>query len=306
MNKKALRGSLLLALGAIIWGCAFVAQNVGMDYVGPFTFNGARSFIGTLTLLPIVLVRRSNRRKTMSAAEWTINCREQLKAGLLAGLAIFVPTSLQQIGLQYTSAGKSGFITAMYIVVVPIMAIFLGKRARLNVWISVAVAVVGMYLLCVTETLSISNGDIVTLISVVFWGVQILVIDRFAPKVDCIEMVCCQFLVCGLLSLAPMLILERPSLPALGQCIIPLLYTGVMSSGIAYSLQSLGQRDTHPTVAALIMSLESVFAALAGFVILGDSFSQRELIGCGLMFAAVLIAQLPPAGRKKSAVRETE
>ena len=300
MNKKALRGSLCLLLGAFIWGCAFVAQRMGMDHVGPFTFNAARGFIGGLTLLPFIAMRDSRAKRRGEQPPTAKERRLQTIAGICAGFALFVPATLQQVGLQTTSAGKAGFITAMYIVVVPILSMVFGKRAGLNVWISVALAVAGLYFLCMTERLTIVVGDAVTLVSVVFWAVQIMAVDYFAPRVDCIKMSCVSFFISGLLSMIAMFIFEQPSLGALWDCIIPLLYTGVLSSGVGFTLQAVGQKDVSPTVAAVIMSLESVFAALAGFVIQLDRFTARELLGFALMLTAVILAQIPFA-RKQAA-----
>ena len=295
-NKKngALRGSLILALGAAIWGCAFVAQNVGMDYIGPLTFGGARSFIGTLTLLPFVLLgeKKERRELGLDKAQIKKRVRGDWLAFLILGLAVTVPTTLQQIGLTTTSPGKSGFITAMYIVAVPVLSILLGKRPGWNVLISVLLGVAGLYFLCVTGELSIERGDMITLISVLFWGVQILLTDRYSKKMNCLKMTCGAFFICGVLSTIMMFMFEKPTLEGLRGCLIPLLYTGVMSTGIAYTLQALGQKTTPPTVASLVMSLESVFAALAGYVILHDALSPRELLGAGLMLCAVVLAQI--------------
>ncbi len=292
MEKKALRGSLLLLIGAAIWGCAFVAQNVGMDYVEPFTFNGLRSFIGVLTLLPFVIVSDSKERLGKTEQQIRTKKRHDLKVILIAGAAVFIPTTLQQIGLVTTSPGKSGFITAMYIVIVPILSMIIGKRPPKYIFISVILSVVGLYLLCVTERLTIGSGDILTLISVLFWAIQIMLVDRFAPDINPMKLVCGEFLVCGLLSVICIALFEQPSLSGIMKCWLPLLYTGVLSTGIAYTLQAAGQRDTPPTIAALIMSMESVFAVLFGFIILGDRLTVRELIGCLLMLTAVVLAQL--------------
>lgn len=298
MNRRSLRGSVLLLLAAMIWGCAFVAQSVGMDYIGPITFNGVRSFIGAAALVPVIAVGTAKRRKAGLPEPTRAQRKKQLTAGVVTGVALFAASTLQQMGLTTTAAGKAGFITAMYIVVVPVLGILFGRRAGLNVWISVAIAVAGLYLLCMTGKLTIERGDAITLVSVVFWALQILSIDHFAADVDCVRMNSMAFLVDGLLSLALMFVFEEPSLEALSHCVIPLLYTGVMSSGIAFTFQAVGQKYVNPTVASILMSLESVFAALAGFLLLHNRFSTRELLGGCLMFVAVILAQLDFGAKK--------
>ncbi|MBE6754456.1 MAG: DMT family transporter [Ruminococcaceae bacterium] len=300
MDRKNLRGSLILLLCALIWGCAFVAQDVGMNYVEPYTFTAARSFIGAAALLLFSTVKDAAARKRGVQPPDKAAKKLQLKAGLCAGIALFVPAAMQQIGLVYTSPGKSGFITAMYIVVVPILGMFFGKKAGLNVWISVAIAIAGLYLLCMKGQLTIERGDAITLVSVVFWAVQIMTVDYFAPRVDCVKMTCMSFAVCGTLAAVMALLTETPTWPALVQCAIPLLYAGIMSSGVAFTLQAIGQRMTAPTVAAVMMSMESVFAALAGFVLFNERFNNRELMGCLLMLAAVILAQIDFGFGKKA------
>ncbi len=297
MNRRSLRGSLLLLIGAAIWGSAFVAQDVAMNFVGPYTFNALRYIVGTLSLLPVIAVSDRLRRRKMTAGDIEIEKRYRRRswlAGIIAGLALIIPTTLQQIGIIYTTAGKAGMITGMYIITVPLLGLFLGKKCGLNVWIAVAVGLAGMYLLCVTEQLSISGGDIILLVSIIFWAMQILVIDRYASDVDCFRMVCMEFFVCSVLSCIPMLLTETlPDRAALAGALLPVLYVGVFSCGVAYTLQPLGQRDTPPAAASLIMSLESVFAALTGYLLLGDGFTARELIGCVLMLGATVLAQFP-------------
>lgn len=301
MNKNVRKGSLLLLLGAVIWGCAFVAQNVGMNHLGPLTFNGVRSFIGVLTLLPFVLIRASRERREhpeRTPQQWRDARKKRITASVVSGIALFAATTLQQMGLVYTSPGKAGFITAMYIVTVPVAYVFMGKRADMRIWASVAISVVGLYLLCVTEQLNIGRGDAYTIISALFWTLQILAVDRYAPQVDCVALVMGGFTVVGLLSIVPALLTEQVTMQALLACAVPLLYTGVLSSGLAYTLQAIGQKYTPPTIAAILMSMESVFAVLAGFVLLNSRLSMRELSGCALMFAAVILAQLPGSGVK--------
>ena len=216
-----------------------------------------------------------------------------LAGGICCGLALFVASNLQQIGIQYTTVGKAGFITALYIVMVPVFGIFLKKRAGIRVWVSVALAVAGLYLLCITDRLALGKGDILVLLCAVVFAVHILVVDHFSAKADGVRMSCIQFLVCGLLSGVCMLIMERPEMPLILQAWQPILYAGVFSCGVGYTLQIVGQKGTDPTVASLILSLESVVSVLAGWLLLGQRLSVRELGGCALMFAAILLAQLP-------------
>ncbi len=287
MDKKQLRSSLLLLLGAVIWGSAFVAQSVGMDYIGPFTFNAVRSLIGTVSLLPLILIL--NRRKKKSGSS-PAKRKEYIKACLVCGLVLFGATMCQQIGLQYTTVGKAGFITAMYIVLVPVLGVFLGRRPALRIWFCVLLACVGLYFLCINEGFSIEKGDLMMLGSAVLFAFQILAIAHFAPKVDSLKLSAGQFFVSGMVSLVCMFILETPKLPQIFAAWLPLLYAGVLSSGVAYTLQIIGEKDADPAIASLAMSMESVFSVLAGWVILGQVLSPREWIGCGLMFSAILIS----------------
>ena len=216
-----------------------------------------------------------------------------LAGGICCGLALFVASNLQQIGIQYTTVGKAGFITALYIVLVPVFGIFLKKRAGIRVWVSVALAVAGLYLLCITDRLALGKGDILVLLCAVVFAVHILVVDHFSAKTDGVRMSCIQFLVCGLLSGVCMLLTEHPEMRLILQAWQPILYAGVFSCGVGYTLQIIGQKGTDPTVASLILSLESVVSVLAGWLLLGQRLSVRELGGCALMFAAILLAQLP-------------
>lgn len=281
-----------LFLAAFIWGVAFVAQSVGMDYVGPFTFNGIRCLIGSLFLLPCICV--FDRFKTEEEKEQIRSGKKTLwLAGTLCGIILFVATNAQQIGLQYTTAGKAGFITAMYIVIVPIIGIFLKKKCGWNVWVSVVIAVIGFYLLSITEGFSLSKGDFFVLICALVFPFHIWTVNRYAPMVDGVRLSCIQFLVCGVLSVFCMIFMEKPSLGAVLSAWAPLLYAGVLSCGVAYTLQIIGQKDFNPTIASLLMSFESVFSALAGWVVLGEALSRREIAGCVLIFAGVILAQIP-------------
>ena len=316
MKKTEWKSPALLFLTAVVWGVAFVAQSVGMDYVGPFTFNCIRCLIGAVVLVPCIWFLdgwkqrpdgASCGRESAGAPDGASCGRESagapsgasdgshalLAGGICCGLALFVASNLQQIGIQYTTVGKAGFITALYIVMVPVFGIFLKKRAGIRVWVSVALAVAGLYLLCITDRLALGKGDILVLLCAVVFAVHILVVDHFSAKTDGVRMSCIQFLVCGLLSGVCMLITEHPEMRLILQAWQPILYAGVFSCGVGYTLQIIGQKGTDPTVASLILSLESVVSVLAGWLLLGQRLSVRELGGCALMFAAILLAQLP-------------
>ncbi len=291
--KHRTTNNLLLALTALIWGSAFVAQSVGMDYIGPFTFNSIRSFMGGIVLLPVIFIMKRQRRKNGQGAPSSGDRKTLIIGGICCGIALAAASSLQQIGIVYTSAGKAGFITALYILIVPVMGLFLGRRAGLKVWIGVALAVAGMYFLCITDGFSISKGDFLVFLCAIVFSVHILVIDHFAPKVDGVALSCIQFFVCGILCAVPMFVQEQPRISEILAAWMPLAYAGVLSCGVAYTLQVIAQKNTDPTVASLLLSLESVFSVLTGWVILGERLSGRELFGCALVFAAVLLAQIP-------------
>lgn len=290
MKKATLRSSLLLLTTAVIWGVAFVAQSASMDYVGPFTFNAVRSIIGGFVLIPCICLLNRGKPRQQSTPQ---SRRDLLRGGILCGLFLAVASSFQQFGIQYTTVGKAGFITALYILLVPLLGILLGRKPGWRVWLAVGIAVVGMYLLCVTEGFSIAFGDLLVMICALLFAMHILIIDHFSPLVDGVKMSCIQFFVCGLLCAAGMLLFESPSLPQILAAWLPILYAGVMSCGVAYTLQIVGQRDTDPTVASLILSLESVVSVLAGWLLLHQALSLRELGGCALVFCAIILAQLP-------------
>jgi Permeases of the drug/metabolite transporter (DMT) superfamily len=284
------KGSVLLLLTAMIWGAALVAQSVSMDLIGPFTFQCARSILGALVLLPVIAVFS---RDKGGEAKPPVERKTQWTAGLLCGVIFFAACGLQQCGLVYTTAGKAGFITALYIVLVPIAGIFFHRKVGWNVWTGVVIGVVGLYLLCVTESFSVGEGDLLVCLGAFAFGAHILVIDHFSPKVDGVKLSCMQFAVNAALSGVCMLLFERPSMSTVLDCWLPIVYAGVLSGGLAYTLQIIGQRYTSPTVASLILSLESVFAVLFGWLLLHEALSGRELAGCALMFAAIVLAQLP-------------
>lgn len=313
MKKLQIRNSLLLLLTATIWGVAFVAQSVGMDYVGPFTFLCARSMIGGLVLIPcIALLNRYNgsaqagKKKTEKGTEEYQKARRQLLlGGVCCGLALCAASCFQQIGIQYTTVGKAGFITAFYIIIVPVLGLFFKKKCGPFVWLGVVLAIGGLYFLCITDGLQMGTGDILVFICALLFSIHIMVIDHFTQMVDGVKMACIQFFVCGTVSGILMLLFEEPSFSALLTAWLPVLYAGVLSSGVAYTLQIVGQKGMNPTVASLIMSLESVVSVLAGMLILGQSLSRRETLGCVLMFAAIVLAQLPQR-EKQDAIRKSQ
>ena len=283
------KNGVMLFLTAFIWGTAFVAQSVGMDYLEPFTFNGVRSLIGGIALLPCIwLLHKLNGESKKEESGKVL-----LIGGFACGVLLFAASSLQQIGLKYTTAGKAGFITAFYIVIVPVLGIFLHKKIGWKIWLAVVLALAGLYFLCITESFSIGKGDVLIFLCALIFAVHIMVIDYFSPKVDGVKMSCIQFFVCGILSLPFMFTIETPKAAAMTAAWMPLLYAGVLSCGVAYTLQILGQKNVNPAVASLILSLESCFSVLAGWIVLGERLSLRESAGCVLMFAAIILAQLP-------------
>ncbi len=293
MTKIKQWGSaLLLVITAIIWGVAFVAQSVGGDSVGAFTFLASRSFIAGVALLPVIAWRS---RKKAAARAPTASPRTLWIGGILCGTALMIASAFQQIGIgdPNTTVGKAGFITALYIVIVPVVGVFMKKKVPLSVWIGVVLATVGMYLLCINEGFAISYGDFLILICAVVFSGQILLVDHFSPKVDGVKLACIQFFTCGTLSAILMLFFETPTWASVMEAWMPILYAGLFSSAIGYTLQIVAQKNVPPTIASLLMSLESVFSALAGWILLQQAMSGRELLGCVLVFAAVVLAQIP-------------
>ena len=295
LQMKKLRGNLMLLLTALIWGSAFVAQTVGMDHVGPFTFNCARMFLGALVLLPVIAWREEHNPANKKAHGLPENGSGRVLAagGISCGVMLFLGSSLQQCGLQYTTPGKAGFITALYVVLVPIAGLLFGRKPRWWVWLSVVMSAAGLWLLCMNGAEGLSLGDgLVLLCALAFTG-HILCADHFSPLVDGVKLSCIQFLTCGILSGIPALLLEHPELSSILAAWQPILYAGVMSCGVAYTLQIIGQKNMNPTVASLILSLESCISVLAGWSILGQQLSTKEILGCVIMFAAIILAQLP-------------
>lgn len=307
MEKTKWKNTVLLLLTAVIWGFAFVAQSVGMDYVGCFTFNCVRNLIGGLVLLPcIYLLGRIEKKETAQGdaaargqAGKGYDRKTLLTGGVCCGVLLCVASNLQQLGIQSTSVGKAGFLTALYIVIVPILGMLFGKKCGLQVWIGVVVALAGFYLLSVKEGFRLEAADMYLLGGALLFSVHILTIDHFSPKVDGVKMSCIQFFVCGILSGIVMLFTEQPTFGAIFAARLPILYAGVLSCGVAYTLQIVGQRNFNPTIASLLLSLESVFSVLAGWFVLQQKLSARELFGCFLIFCAVILAQLPDFKKAK-------
>ena len=294
-KTRFIRQNVFPILAAFIWGTAFVAQSVSTDFVQPFTFNAARFSVAFAFTLGLAALLRARRKRDFGeqAKPRPHYRRELLLSGLCCGAALTLGTNLQQKGLETTTSGKAGFITALYIVIVPILGIFLKKKVGKEIWVSVALAVVGLYFLCIREGFSISEGDFFMFLCSLCFSAHILMIDHFTGKVDGVELSCAQFLVGAVFSAVGMLAAEQPAWEALRACVWPILYVGVFSSGVAYTLQILAQRDSNPTVVSLLLSLEAVFAALAGALLLGDRMNGREYFGCALMLTAVVLAQIP-------------
>jgi len=293
MNSLFIRQNVFPVLAALIWGAAFVAQSVGAGLVGPFTFNTVRNVLAFLFLLAICLGRNKWRTRQTPPTPPVTLTRELVVGGICCGIALSGIAYFQQKGLETTTAGKAGFITALYIVLVPIAGIFLKKKAPKTILVSVVLAVVGLYLLCINEEFSITTGDIYVLICAFCCTAHIMVIDHFSQKEDGVALSCIQFLVVAIISFVGMVLTETPSISAILSSTVPILYTGIFSSGIGFTLQILAQKGTNPTRVSLLMSLESVFAVLAGAILLGDQMSPKEYFGCLLMLVAVVLAQLP-------------
>ncbi len=284
-----LSSSLMLFLAACIWGFAFAFQSQGLDYMGPFTFNGTRFLIGAIVLVPVIFIFRKPGEKQKLTKK---DVKTTIFGGLVCGLCLCVASSLQQFAIFYTSVGKAGFLTTLYIILVPIIGIFFKKKVSIMVWIGAALSVVGMYLLCVSETMSINKGDILAFCCAIVFAFHILSVDYFAPKTNGIVLSCLQFLVSGICAMVLACVFEQPTLTQILNGIGPLLYVGVMSSGVAYTLQILGQKNADPTIASLIMSLESAVSVIGGWLILHQKLTTKELLGCLLMFIAVVGVQI--------------
>ena len=305
-QKNRLKGTVFLFLASLIWGTAFVAQRVGMDYLGPFAFNASRNILGGIVLIPCIILLEKLRSRdgkenlsiqTDAAAgglkgQKSKDRKTLLAGGFVCGFFLFIASNLQQIGIKYTTVGKAGFITALYIVLVPVLGIFLHRRIGLRMWISVILAVAGLYLLCINEEFSVSRGDAYVLMCALAFAFQIMAVDYFAERTDGVKLACLEFWVCGILSLILAAATETVTLQGIKGALIPILYAGVLSSGVAYTFQILGQKELNPSLASLIMSFESVISVLAGWLFLHQVLSLKELAGCAVMFAAIVLAQL--------------
>jgi drug/metabolite transporter (DMT)-like permease len=300
MDIQTAKSNFLLLITAAIWGFAFVAQRLGMAYLGPFTFNAARFILGSLSLLPLVFISRGQRPPSQN-----IQPHSDLKliifGGFSAGFMLFMGMSLQQVGLVYTTAGKAGFITSLYVVIVPILALFWKQSTNAGTWIGAALAVIGLYFLSVTEKFTIEFGDLLVFFCAFFWAGQVLIISWLSPRIQSVKLAFTQFAVCAVLSFITAVIFEDISWEALVRAAWPILYGGILSSGVAFTFQIMAQRHTHPAHASIIMSLEAVFAAIGGWLLLNEILSARGLLGCGLMLCGMLLSQLWGAKKKMPA-----
>ena len=291
MNRTKLKGNLILLLTAIIWGTSFIAQSVGMESISPNAFIGIRCILGATVLLPVIAVIDGIKKK--KGEKVLAMDKNLIVGGVICGVVLYCASYLQTAGLIYTSPGKSGFITALYMVFIPIVGLFMGKKLSPIVPVCVVIAVFGMYLLCIDSSFTVNHGDVLTLICALFFTAHIMVIDKFSPKVDGVKHSCIQFLFAGIVGIIAMFIFEEPNMADILACWLPILYAGVLSSGVGYTLQIVAQKHAEPTVASIVMSLESVFAALAGWLLINQPMSLREIFGCVLMFGAITIVQLP-------------
>ena len=295
MNKK-LQGTLILMITAIVWGLSFVSQSVSMDHIGPNTFNGIRTLLGCVSLLPVIAV--IDRTKKKKGEPVMTNKKDLITGGILCGILLCAASTIQTYGLKYTTAGKAGFITTMYMIIVPAISFFLGKKIRPVVVLSIIVAMFGMYFLCIKKgTFVIEIGDIYIFICAIIYAFHIMVIDCFSPKVDGVKLSCMQFLVGGSINIILMFAIETPVLSDILACTGAILYAGIMTCGVAYTLQIIGQKYAEPTVASIVLSMESVFAVLAGWLILSEAMTSREIFGCILAFIATILVQMPDKKR---------
>jgi drug/metabolite transporter (DMT)-like permease len=291
MKTQALKTDLLMLIAAAIWGFAFVAQREGMETMGPFLFNGVRFLIGVVALSPVVWYLS---KKSQSDHKPEVSTKKLLIAGTMAGLLLFTAISFQQVGLQYTTAGKAGFITGLYIFFVPLIGLFFGQKTGSGTWLGATIALIGLYFLSIKEDFSIAEGDLLQLICAVFFASHVLYIGYFAKRMDPLKLSLVQYVVTGVLSLIIAIAIELITWDMIRQTAIPLLYAGVMSTGIAYTLQVVAQQHAHSSHAAIILSLEGAFAVLGGWLLLDEYLTTRGLVGCGLMLTGMLLSQLLP------------
>jgi drug/metabolite transporter (DMT)-like permease len=302
-KRTEITHTLILMLAACIWGTAFVAQSVGADHVGAFTYLAGRSWVGVAFLLPVIACAdRLEKKKTgRTRAPQTPEERKLLiRGGITCGIFLTLASAAQQIGIAYTTTAKSGFLTALYVVFVPLVSIFLGKRPEKKLWICVILGVTGLYFLCMKGSEGLGAGDLWTLLCAFLFSFQILSVSHFVELTDGIRLSAWQFLTQSVIATVCMFLLEKPEPAAIRAAVPAILYAGIMSSGVAYTLQIVGQKDLNPTIASLAMCLESVFSAISGWIVLGETLSAREIFGCTLMFGAIVLSQIPvPAGRLK-------
>ncbi len=290
-DLRIFKSDALLLLTAAIWGFAFVAQRVGMDYVGPFTYNGVRFALGSVSLIPLIYVNTLRRPEKKAAVEG-MGVREIAMGGCLAGVCLFMGASLQQIGLVYTTAGKAGFVTGLYVILVPLMGLIWKQRPGGGTWVGAVLAVIGMYLLCVTESFTVAKGDFLVFLGAFFWAAHVLILGWLSRKINALILALMQFSACSLLSLIVAFSVETVTLTGLMNAAIPIIYGGMFSVGVAYTLQVVAQKSAPPSHAAILLSLESVFAAFGGWLMLDEVLSYRGIIGCGLMLAGMLLSEL--------------
>lgn len=289
----------MLLTTAIIWGASFVAQKQGSESVGPFTFNGIRLLLAVIALIPVIMIMDAQKKKKglikdMTPEEKRKERKVLIIGGIACGIFLCIASTLQQFGIEFTTAGKAGFITSLYVVLVPLLGIFVGKKVRPLIWFCVIAAAVGLYLLTIKPgTFHLGIGDTFVLVCALFFALHILVIDHFSPKTDGVKLSCIQFFVAGIICIVLMFIFEEVHIEAIKSAALPIMYSGFLSGGVAYTLQVVAQKDADPTIASMLLSLESVFSVISGAIILGDIMTGREIMGCVIMFAATILAQLP-------------
>ena len=290
--KSRLKGNIILFITSIIWGISFVSQSVGMDYIGPNTFMGIRTTMGGLVLIPFIVLTDFGKKKQGTYKKTDL--KKLFTYGAICGVFLCIASTLQTYGLKFTTTAKSGFLTALYIIFVAIFGLFCGKKLNMKMVLGIITAIIGMYFLCLFgENISFNTGDLLTVICAIFFAGQILFIDKFVHEVDSVKLSCVQFLISGGINLILMFIIEKPEIASILSCSTALLYSGIMSCGVAYTLQVVGQKYSEPTSASIIMSFESVFAALSGWIILSEAMNLSQIMGCLLMFTAIVLVQLP-------------
>ena len=297
MTKKELKANILLLLTAAIWGFSFVAQRVGSEHLGAFSFNGIRFALGSISLIPLIIFldRKKGKNIDDNAVVEGINKITTFKAGIIAGVVLFVAAALQQIGMASTTAGKGGFITGIYMVIVPVLGLFLKQKTGKNTWIGIVLAVIGLYMLTVSDGFSIGKGDLLVFMSSFMWATHILIIDNYTKKIDPLKLSSIQFATCSILSLMWALVLEKITVSGIQGALIAILYGGLLSVGVAYTLQVIAQKDAKPSHAAILLSMESVFGAIGGALFLNEKLNGRGFIGCVLILIAIIISQLKPS-----------